>query len=92
MIAGFRDRKTLQFFQGQDIREYRGFAIQAERRLTILDNAESLGDLAALSSNRLERLVGDRRGDYSIRINQQWRVCFSWGERGPFDVEIVDYH
>ena len=92
MIAGFRDRKTLQFFQGQDVREFRGFATQAVRRLTILDNAESLGDLAVLSSNRLELLAGDRRGEYSIRINQQWRLCFLWGETGPYDVEIVDYH
>ena len=92
MIAEFRDRKTQSFFQGEDIREFRGFARQAVRRLTILDNAETLGDLAGLSSNRLERLVGDRSGAYSIRINQQWRICFRWGEHGPYDVEIVDYH
>ncbi len=92
MIAKFSDRKTQSFFQGEDIREFRGFARQAVRRLTILDNAETLGDLAGLSSNRLERLVGDRGGAYSIRINQQWRICFRWGERGPYDVEIVDYH
>ena len=92
MITEFRDRKTRGFFQGEDIREFRGFARQAVRRLTILDNAETLGDLAGLSSNRLERLVGDRSGAYSIRINQQWRICFRWGEHGPFDVEIVDYH
>ena len=92
MITGFRDRKTLQFFQGQDVREFRGFARQAVRRLTLLDNAETLGDLAGLSGNRLERLVGDRSGEYSIRINQQWRICFRWGENGPYDVEIVDYH
>ncbi|MDE2901344.1 MAG: type II toxin-antitoxin system RelE/ParE family toxin [Chloroflexota bacterium] len=92
MIAGFRDRKTLQFFQGQDVREFRGFARQAVRRLTMLDNAETLGDLAGLGSNRLERLYGDRNGQYSIRINQQWRICFRWGDTGPYDVEIVDYH
>lgn len=92
MIAGFRDRRTLQFFQGQDVREFRGIARQAVRRLTILDNAETLGDLAGLGSNRLERLVGDRSGDYSIRINQQWRICFRWGDAGAYDVEITDYH
>ncbi|MCY4624763.1 MAG: type II toxin-antitoxin system RelE/ParE family toxin [Chloroflexi bacterium] len=92
MIAGFRGRKTLQFFQGQDVREFRGFARQAIRRLTMLDNAETLRDLAGLGSNRLERLSGDRNGQYSIRINQQWRICFQWGETGPYDVEIVDYH
>lgn len=92
MIAGFRDRKTLRFFQGQDVREFRGFAKQAVRRLNILDNAETLGDLAGLSGNRLERMSGDRNGQYSIRINQQWRICFYWGDRGPYDVEILDYH
>ena len=92
MIAGFRDRKTLQFFRGQDVREFRGFAKQAARRLTILDNAETLGDLAGLGSNRLERMSGDRNGQYSIRINQQWRICFYWGDHGPYDVEILDYH
>lgn len=92
MIAGFGDRKTLQFFQGQDVREFRGFARQAVRKLTILDDAETLGDLAGLGGNRLERLSGDRNGQYSIRINRQWRICFQWGETGPYDVEIVDYH
>lgn len=92
MITGFRDRKTAQFFGGQDVRDFRGFARQAVKRLTILDNAESLGDLAGLGGNRLERLVGNRAGEYSIRINQQWRICFHWGDNGPFDVEIVDYH
>lgn len=92
MIAGFRDRRTQRFFQGQDVREFRGFVRQAVRRLTFLDNAETLGDLAGLSSNRLERLAGDRNGEYSIRINQQWRICFRWGDSGPYDVEIVDYH
>lgn len=92
MIAGFRDRKTLRFFQGWDVREFRGFAGQAVRRLTILDNADTLGDLAALSSNGLEQLAGDRKGEYSIRINQQWRICFRWGEHGSEDVAIVDCH
>ena len=92
MIEGFRDRKTQRFFQGQDVREFRGFYRQAVRKLTMLDNAETLGDLAGLSGNRLEPLRGDRNGEYSIRINQQWRICFRWGDNGPFDVEIVDYH
>jgi len=60
--------------------------------LTLLDNAESLRDLSALRSNRLEALRGDRSGQYSIRINAQWRICFRWTEDGPGDVEIVDYH
>ena len=92
MITGFRDRDTVRFFQGQDVRKFRGFAKQAVRKLTMLDNAETLGDLAGLSGNRLESLRGDRNGQYSIRINGQWRLCFRWGEAGPYDVQIVDYH
>ena len=65
---------------------------RAARRLTILDNAEALRDLAGLPSNRLESLTGDRTGAYSIRINRQWRICFRWGDDGPYDVEMVDYH
>ena len=92
MIRSFKDRKTERFFDGQVVREFQGFADQATRRLTILDNAEALRDLAGLPSNRLESLAGDRRGAYSIRINRQWRLCFCWAEDGPYDVEIVDYH
>lgn len=92
MIGGFKDHNTRQFFEGHRIRKFESFAAQATRRLTILDNAESLHDLSALRSNRLEALVGDRMGQYSIRINQQWRICFRWGKEGPENVEIVDYH
>ena len=92
MIRGFRDRETERFFVGEFVRAFQGFSDQATRRLTILDNAESLRDLAGLSSNNLESLSGDRAGQYSIRINRQWRICFRWGDEGPFDVEIVDYH
>ena len=92
MIRSFRDRKTERFFGGQVVRDFQGFADQAARRLTILDSAEALRDLAGLPSNRLESLTGDRAGAYSIRINRQWRICFRWGADGPYDVEIVDYH
>lgn len=92
MIQGFRDRRTARFFEGMQVREFQGFVNQATRRLTILDNAETLQDLIALPSNRLEALSGRRAGQYSIRINRQWRICFRWGEDGPYDVEIVDYH
>ena len=92
MIRSFKGRKTEQFFGGRHVRGFQGFADQATRRLTVLDNAESLQDLAGLPSNRLETLSGDRAGQYSIRINQQWRVCFRWEDDGPYDVEIVDYH
>ncbi len=92
MIRGFRDRRTQRFFSGQFVQVFGGFADQATRRLTVLDNAASLQDLAGLPSNRLESLSGNRLGQYSIRINRQWRICFRWGDEGPYDVEIVDYH
>ncbi len=92
MIRSFADRKTRQFFEGRRIRAFQGFVGQATRRLTVLDSAETLQDLSELRSNRLEVLAGDRVGQYSIRINQQWRICFRWEEDGPHDVEIVDYH
>lgn len=92
VIRSFRDRKTEQFFSGRHVRSFQGFAEQAIRRLTVLDNAESLQDLAGLPSNRLESLSGNRAGQHSIRINQQWRLCFRWEDDGPHDVEIVDYH
>lgn len=92
MIRGFKDRRTRRFFKGQRVAAFQGFSDQAVRRLTLLDSAETLGDLAALPSNRLEALRGDRVGRYSIRINAQWRICFRWTDEGPDQVEIVDYH
>lgn len=92
MIQGFRDRQTERLIEGMAVREYQSFANQAIRRLAILDDAETLQDLIALPSNRLEALSGRRAGQYSIRINRQWCICFRWGEDGPYDVEIVDYH
>ena len=92
MIQGFKDRATELFFAGEFAPSFQAFARQAARRLTILDNAASLRDLAGLPGNRLEALSGDRAGQYSIRINQQWRICFRWGSDGPYDVEVVDYH
>ena len=92
MIRGFKDRKTVCLFAGLGVREFRGFSDQAVRRLTVLNSAETLQDLANLRSNRFEALSGDRKNQFSIRINRQWRICFRWKEDGPFDVEIVDYH
>lgn len=92
MIRSFRDRNTEHFFQGRRIRAFEGLADQTARRLAYLDNAESLRDLSDLRSNRLETLAGDRAGQYSIRINRQWRICFRWEDDGPYDVEILDYH
>ena len=92
MIRSFRRRDTQRFFEGHRVAAFQGFADQAARRLTLLDAAETLQDLAALRSNRLEVLRGDRVGQHSIRINLQWRICFRWTDDGPVDVEIVDYH
>ena len=92
MVRSFKDRETRRFFEGQRVAAFHGFANQAVRRLLLLDSAETLGDLAALPSNRLEALRGDRAGQHSIRINVQWRVCFRWTDDGPLDVEIVDDH
>ena len=94
MILGFRDRRTELFAKGEFVRAFQGFDRQGWKRLEILDAALTLADLAGLPSNRLETLRGDRAGQYSIRINQQWRICFEWPEsaKGPSNVEIVDYH
>lgn len=94
MILGYRDRRTERFASGRSVRDFRGFEQQAARRLSILNAAPSLETLRALPSNRLEALGGDRKGQYSIRINRQWRICFEWpeGQSGPGNVEIVDYH
>jgi proteic killer suppression protein len=94
VIVSYRDRRTERFALGERIREFSGFAGQAEIRLDRLEAAHSLSDLRALPGNRLEALRGDRAGQYSIRINDQWRICFEWpdGSPGPANVEIVDYH
>jgi proteic killer suppression protein len=94
MIESFRDKRTAKFASGLRVRAFSGFARQAEKALDRLDAATDLRDLAALPGNRLEALSGKRRGQYSIRINDQWRICFEWpaGSPGPLNVEIVDYH
>jgi len=94
MIVSYRDKRTARFAAGEPIKAFSGFARQAEIRLDRMDAATCLADLAALPGNRLEALKGDRAGQLSIRINDQWRICFAWpeGSPGPVDVEIVDYH
>jgi proteic killer suppression protein len=94
VIVSYRDRRTERFAAGYRVRQFSGFARQAEIRLDRLEAAQSLSDLAALPGNRLEVLRGDRAGQYSIRINDQWRLCFEWPAHapGPTNVEIVDYH
>lgn len=93
MIKSFRCAQTQQVFQRQHSRHFGG-ALQhvALRKLLVLDAAETLGDLRIPPSNRLEKLAGDRRGQHSIRINQQWRICFRWRSGNAYEVEIVDYH
>jgi proteic killer suppression protein len=90
----FRDKRTERFAAGERIREFEVFKDQAERRLDILETAVNRNDLMQLPSNRFESLSRDRKGQFSIRINQQWRVCFEWPEESdrPFNIEIVDYH
>lgn len=94
MIQSYRDKRTLAFARGGFVREFHGFAKQAYKRLEILDAATSVDELRQLPSNRLEALRGDRNGQFSIRINDQYRICFVWrgDQPGPEDVEIVDYH
>lgn len=94
VIRGYRDARTERFAGGERVKAFEPFRRQAEGRLERLDAAVSLGDLAALPGNRFEKLSGDRKGQYSIRINDQWRICFEWpeGSPGPVSVEIVDDH
>ncbi|NJM07335.1 plasmid maintenance system killer protein [Candidatus Gracilibacteria bacterium] len=94
MILSYRGKRTEAFASGAFVREFQGFDRQAWKRLEILEAAISLAELGQLPSNRLEALKGDRAGQYSIRINMQWRICFEWpyGAAGPSKVEIVDYH
>jgi proteic killer suppression protein len=94
MIQSYRDKRTRESADGKRVREFEALRRQAEKRLDILDAATSLTDLQALPSSALEGLRGDRKGQYSIRINMQWRICFEWpdGQSGPSNVEIVDDH
>jgi proteic killer suppression protein len=94
MILSYRDKRTEAFAAGEFVREFQGFELQGYKRLEILAAATSLADLRSLLSNRLEVLRGDRAGQFSIRINRQWRLCLEWleGASGPSNVEIVDYH
>ena len=92
MIVNFRDRDTRRLFFGERVPAFQSFANQARSRLDDLDHAIVLTDLTRRQGSRLEALSGDREGQYSIRINRQWRICFRWEDDGPHDVEIVDYH
>jgi proteic killer suppression protein len=94
MIVSYRDTRTREFAGGKRVKAFSGIERAAWLRLDRLEAATSLKDLAGLPGNRFEALSGDRRGQYSIRINDQWRICFEWpeGSAGPVNVEIVDYH
>jgi len=92
MIKSFKDKKTERLYTGQRVKKFQSFTRQAEKRLRILDAADTLESLMYLPSNRFKALTGDRKGQYSIRINGQWRICFEWADDGPLNVEITDYH
>ncbi len=92
MIKSFKDKDTEAFYGGKAIKAFSGIKKAAERKLTMLDSAAELRDLLAPPANRLEKLKGDRAGQHSIRINDQWRICFVWKDDGPYEVEITDYH
>lgn len=94
MIVSYRDKRTRDSASGKRIKAFSGIERAARLKLDRLEAAVELRDLSALPGNRLETLKGDRKGQYSIRINDQWRICFEWpsGSPGPANVEIVDYH
>ena len=93
MLRSFRDKETELVWQRKRSRRLdQPTQRMALRKLLILDAADALNDLRVPPGNRLEKLTGDREGQHSIRVNQQWRICFRWTAAGPEDVEIVDYH
>jgi len=94
VIVSYRDKRTRDFAAGKRVKAFSGIDRAARLKLDRLETAVELKDLGALPGNRLEVLKGDRKGQYSIRINDQWRICFEWpkGAPGPSNVEIVDYH
>jgi toxin HigB-1 len=94
MILSYRDKRTRDFATGKRVKAFSGIERPARLKLDRLEAAISIRDLAALPGNRFEALVGDRKGQFSIRINDQWRICFEWVDKalGPSNVEIVDYH
>jgi toxin HigB-1 len=94
MIVSYRDKRTADFAAGKRVKAFSGVGRAARLKLDRVEAAHILHDLAALPGNRFEALKGDRKGQYSIRINDQWRICFEWSDKspGPMNVEIVDYH
>jgi len=94
MIVSYRDKRTRGFAAGKRVKAFSGIERPARLKLDRLEAAVALKDLAALPGNRFEALLSDRKGQYSIRVKDQWRICFEWPDRspGPVNVEMVDYH
>lgn len=94
MTKKYSNKQTERFALGERVKEFESFRLQAEKRLEILESATCIEDLMRLPSNRFEALGGKRKGQYSIRINNRWRICFEWPEdkNEPVEIEIVDYH
>lgn len=92
MIKTFRCKDTERLYQRQHVRRFRAIERIAQRKLRQLDSAVVLNDMNSPPGNRLEALKGDRKGQHSVRINDQWRLCFRWQNGDAYDVEIVDYH
>jgi proteic killer suppression protein len=92
MIRSFRDTRTEALFNDQDVPRFRAIERAARRKLLFLSQVRRFDELKSPPGNRLEALRGGRKGQHSIRINDQWRICFRWKDGDAFDVEIVDYH
>lgn len=92
MIKSFRCKDTAALYDGESPKRFRAIEVVAIRKLQMLESAKELKDLRSPPGNQLEALKGDRRGQCSIRINGQWRLCFVWTDDGATEVEIVDYH
>ncbi len=92
MIRSFRCKDTEALFNRQRIARFQSIEDSARRKLAMLNNAQTLQDLRVPPGNRLEQLSGNRAGQHSIRVNEQWRICFVWREGDSCEVEIVDYH
>ena len=92
MIKSAADKRTARFLTGQRVHEFQSFERQTQRRAAVLNEASCIEDLMGLPSNRFEALRGDRKGQFSIRINKKWRICFTFKKGDAYDVEIIDYH
>jgi len=92
VIKSFGSAETERLFRRERVKRFEAIERQTQRKLAMIDAAQELGDLSSVAGNRLEKLLGDRKGQYSIRITDRWRVCFVWKEGNAYGVEIVNYH